>query len=406
MNLFNSKLTPRDRIKRAIIKLQDEKPFWSFLILKLQIIEDTKGKLPPYGGMGVNAKGEMLWRKDFVDKLNDDELKFCLAHEVGHLIFLHLLRLGNKNPVGFNISTDIVLNDILNQNGFHAPEGCLMPVNHSITIFGKTINDTDKKTAEEVYDELPKINPNMQGIPSVGKGEGSEGGAVYKTFDHHEYGEGMSQSEKDDAAEKWKDAVIGADVYSRNRGITPNGMEEFLNKLKNPKFNWKQLIRKFITNTLPFDYSFSRPNRKIPGMILPGVVKETVDIVVHVDTSGSISQEELTEFMSEITGIATSHQNLNMTLIECDADIQQIVEVNSRNISKLKDMKIKGRGGTSHQPIWEWISKNKPACKLFISLTDLESDVEASDKPRYEVVWIVPDKDCPEAPFGRRMVLR
>lgn len=410
-------LTTEERLSRMKIQLQDEQPFWAYLILKLRMEEDTKGKLPPYGGMGVNIKGEMLWRKDFVDKLTDDELKFCLAHEVGHLVFAHLMRLGSRDPPAFNVASDIVLNDILQQNGFRGPQGILMPSNHEIVLGDKVIENTHKKTAEEVYDELPKIPMQMSGIGAVGQGSNSQDGNGdseqqdkgynYKTFDAHDYGEGASQSEKDAAAEKWKDSTMEAAVMARQGGKLPAGMEELIGDIMNPKFNWKHLLRKFITNTLPFDYSFSRPNRKIPGIILPGVVKETVDIVVHVDTSWSISPKELSEFMSEIIGIGTAHHNLNMTLIECDADIQQVVEVNSKNISKLKSLKIKGRGGTSHKPIWEFISKNKPQCKLFVSLTDLCSDIELSDKPRYEVVWITPNNQWNgKAPFGKTLVLK
>ena len=390
--LYN-KLTTKERLTKIKIQLQDEQPFWAYLILKLQMQEDTKGYLPPYAGMGVNAWGKMYWKKEFVDNLNDNELKFVLAHEVGHLVFAHLIRKGVREVIPFNVAADIVLNDVLCHNNFIPPKDFLLPKNHEITLGKVVIKDTDKKTAEEVYDEIPRENfPNGQGY----------------NFDDHSYDDNMSESEKAKVKEKWKDATMEAAVYSKQRGKLPGGMESIIGDLMNPKFNWKQLLRKFITNTLPFDYSFSRPNRKIPGYILPGVMKETVDIVVHIDTSGSISNKELNEFMSEIIGIATSHQNLNMTLIECDSEIQQIIEVNSRNISKLKNVKIKGRGGTSHKPVWDYLKKKKPHCKLFVSLTDLYSDIELSDKPRCNVIFITPSGDyvVDKSPFGKILKLR
>ena len=78
------------------------------------------------------------------------------------------------------------------------------------------------------------------------------------------------------------------------------------------------------------------------------------------------------------------------------------------NISKLKNVKIKGRGGTSHKPVWDYLKKKKPHCKLFVSLTDLYSDIELSDKPRCNVIFITPSGDyvVDKSPFGKILKLR
>ena len=186
--LYN-KLTTKERLTKIKIQLQDEQPFWAYLILKLQMQEDTKGYLPPYAGMGVNAWGKMYWKKEFVDNLNDNELKFVLAHEVGHLVFAHLIRKGVREVIPFNVAADIVLNDVLCHNNFIPPKDFLLPKNHEITLGKVVIKDTDKKTAEEVYDEIPRENfPNGQGY----------------NFDDHSYDDNMSESEKAKVKEKKK----------------------------------------------------------------------------------------------------------------------------------------------------------------------------------------------------------
>jgi predicted metal-dependent peptidase len=391
--MFTKKLTTEERITKAKIALQNEQPFWAYLVLKMTVSEDVNNQIPPWGGAGINAKGQMLWKREFMEKLSDSEIKFVLAHEVGHLIFGHLFRVGSRNKMLFNIASDCVMNNILRMNNFSVLSDSIVPSwDHKITLFGKQIINIDKKTAEQVYDEMPK--------PTEKKIEANAG------FDSHEYGEELTETEKQEQEQKWKENLIGAAVHAKQKGSLPRGMEEILDMVMHPKFNWKQLLRKYMTNMLPYDYTFSRPNRKIPNFILPGVVKETIEMVVHVDTSGSISTQELNEFMSEIIGMATAHQNLNMTLIECDADIQQVIEVNSRNISKLRNLTIKGRGGTSHRPIWNWIKKNKPQSKLFVSLTDLYSDVELSDKPRGDVLWVVPVNGTDKVPFGKVLKMR
>ena len=72
------------------------------------------------------------------------------------------------------------------------------------------------------------------------------------------------------------------------------------------KVNWKTLLQKYITNTIPTDYTFARPRRssRALGIYLPSVVKENVEIYVSIDTSGSISQDDLTDFLSEMLAVA------------------------------------------------------------------------------------------------------
>lgn len=390
---MRDKLNAEDKIKRAIITLQKDNPFWAYLILKLRVSEDTEGKLPEFAGAGVNAKGQMIYKKEFIDNLSDKETEFVLAHEMGHLMFAHLLRINQRNPLLWNVCTDTVLNNVLRMNGFTPLNDSIVPdYSNSIELFGKRHENIDKKTAEQLYDEIsPQSEEELQKV---------------RGFDAHmDSDEKLSEEQKQELQDRWKESVIEAATYSKQRGKLPSGMEELIGKIMNPKHNWRQMLRKYITNMLPYDYSFSRANRKIPEIILPGVVKETIDIVAHIDTSGSISNEELTMFTSELVGMALSHQNLNMTLIECDAQIQQVIEVNSRNVNKLKSLKVKGRGGTSHKPLWDWIKKNKPNCKLFVSLTDLYSDVEKADDPKCNVLWLVTSDYHNEVPFGQILKL-
>jgi predicted metal-dependent peptidase len=390
-------LTSSERISRVKIQLQDSHPFWAYLILKMNMQEDVKDSLPIMGvdekgkevraGMGVNAKGDMFWRKEFVESLKDDELKFVLAHEVNHLIFAHMLRLGTRDMRLFNIANDIVVNNILVQNGFTAPKCGIIPYDNKVEIFGYNVIDIDKKTSEQIYDEFPadvkkKVLVNVKG------------------FDNHEYGDELSEAEKDAVSERWKDNVIEAATYAKQRGMNPRGLEGVIGKILNPKVNWKTILRRYLVNSMPHDFTFSRPNRKIQDVILPGVVKESIDIVVHIDTSGSISSDDLSAFMGEIIGMALSHNNVNIILIQCDCAIQSVVKVNSRSAGMLRGIQIKGFGGTSHKPVFSYIKENVVGCKLLVSLTDGYSDIKECVKPSYPVLFII-NRGVDTLPFGK-----
>ena len=382
-----SQLTTEEKITKVKIQLQESHPFWAYLILRMNMEEDKRKVLPPYGGMGVDPKGHMIYNKEFVDKLSENELSFCLAHEVSHLIFEHLMRLGNKDMMLWNIATDTAVNYILEKNNFVPPKGILRTGgNGKITIFGTHISDLHKKSSEQIYDELGnnqalrKALSKMKGGYRIKIGEGGSQSEA-KSFDEHKFGEGMSKKEMDDAKEKWKDGVIEASTHAKSRGLSPCGMDDIIGKILNPKLNWKQLVKRYIVSHLPVDFSFSRPNRKFRHVILPGVIKENIEMVVAIDTSGSVSKNDLRQFLGECMSIARSHKNLKMTLIQCDAEIHEVIEFNTYNAAKIANIVPKGRGGTSHEPIVNWMLENAPNCRLLIIFSDGYSDME-TELPR------------------------
>ena len=108
----------KDRIIRARIRLQSKQPFFSYLSLFLKFREAKKGELPTYAGAGVNIEGDLLYNKEWFEKLTDNLLLSVISHETCHLAFLHLNRLGSRDKVAWNFSCDLVINTLLKKNGF------------------------------------------------------------------------------------------------------------------------------------------------------------------------------------------------------------------------------------------------------------------------------------------------
>jgi len=386
------KLTAIERISKCRIALMDSNPFWARLCLSMDIVED-KGELPECGGMGVDARGRLLFKEDFLENYNDGELQFILAHEVSHLMFHHLTRIGKRDHMKWNIVCDLAINTILSNNNFVKPsDGVFCNHNNEFEIGGIVIKDVDKKSAEQLYDEFPEIPEDMK----------RSGGGYKGQFDEHLFGK-MSEVEKKKIEENWNDQIIEAATIAKMRGNSPLGMERLIGSILNPKVNWKTLLYRYITNSLPFDFSFMRPSKKSisTGFYMPSVQKEVLEVVCAVDTSGSISQKELSEFLSEMVSISKSFGNVRMTILQCDAEIQDVMECTNGNISTILDMKAKGGGGTSHKPVFEWVGENKPNCKLLVCLTDGFSDQNSCDVPGYSVVWAVTKGGCLEFDFGQ-----
>mgnify|MGYP007071579433 FL=1 len=371
-----NQLAARKRITKAIIELQDEQPFWSRLILNMDIQEDVNNELPKYAGMGVDANARMLFKKSFIDELSMPECKGVLAHEIAHVAFGHLIRLGSREAFRFNVAADLVVNTLLRTNGFTLPKDVLMPdYQNKYTFKNKVIEDIDKKAVERVYDELPQETKDKR-----------QGG-----FDHHGYGEKMTQHEMEEAQQKWNEEIINAAAYAKIRGKEPQGLGKYFKDILDQHQNYRQILYRYVSNTIMTDYTFARPNRKYQslGIYMPSPVRENISIVLHIDTSGSIGKDETEAYLSETIGMMKSFANIEITLITCDAKIQDVITLTNENGFDIGDLKLSGGGGTSHEPILSWIAENKPDCKILISLTDGFSDIERLQEPQYPVIFVI-----------------
>ena len=366
------KETAEERIIKTKIKIAYSNPFFAYLSLYLTIEEDKIGRIPNNCGMGVNPKGYLYYRKEFVDEITDEELLGVLAHEILHLSLLHLVRMDKKNRLRWNIATDVITNTILIQNGYKLPKGLRPNAKNEFICLGTVIKNVDSKSAEEVYDELPNIPEQKSNI--------------YITFDNHERGENkegeqieLTDSELQKIETEWLNRVQTAMVMSQQRGKLPKGLERYVDDLKKTEINWKVILRKFIQQTIPTDYSWIRPNKKSQavGCYLPSTKKEKINIVVGIDTSGSIEKEDLIKFLSEIIGIAKTYKEvIDMRILFHDIEIHGDYVVKNGSIPQIMAMKPRGGGGTSHQELLDMIKKNIRDCKCLVSFTDGYSDIE------------------------------
>ncbi len=183
--MYSLKLTPRERLIKAKIKLYIRSPFFTYLVEYLRFHETEEVKT-----CAVDDYRNLFYNPKYIERIDIPKIIGILCHEVMHLALEHHLRSKNKTAIVvvngevmsvWNIATDIVINNILVKNGFELPENALIPKNDSIEIFGGTITEISKKSAEEIYEELLKLlkqNAEETQIPmpfGEGKGEGEEG---------------------------------------------------------------------------------------------------------------------------------------------------------------------------------------------------------------------------------------
>jgi len=189
-------------------------------------------------------------------------------------------------------------------------------------------------------------------------------------------------------------------TYAKMQGKEPAGFDRLVTEVLKPKVDWKAVLRRYLTQMIPCDYTFLKPSRKSPPkIILPGITKaEQVEAFVAVDTSGSISDEELAQFLSEIKWVARNYPSINLTLVSCDAEIQTEDQIKSRY--ELEKFKPKGGGGTDFRPVFELAMKKR--VKLVIYFTDGYGTFPEKKQP-FPVIWAVTEQGAPEShfPFGK-----
>ena len=264
------------------------------------------------------------------------------------------------------------------------------------------------KTAEEIYEELPEMNKQNGGC-SCGKGKSGSGKSgsgsgsgigcdkCCKGFDEHKEkseGKGTSKSEQQELENEWLNRLEEAYVSAKQRGRLPLGMERYIDEIKKSQINWKVMLQKLVQSTIPRDFTYMKRGRKSMATktYFPSVTKEKVDICIGIDLSGSIGKEELTEFMSEVIGMARAYQDtITMRLLTHDVEVHNDYEITNGNVAKIRKLKLKGGGGTSHKPIFKYIDEKVRDCKAVVFFTDGYSDLEDIDfkKHSWKKIFII-----------------
>jgi len=430
-NMFDSSLTTEDRISRSKIKLNKAFPFFAYIVEHLRFKENNS--LPT---IGVDIKGNCQYNKEFIDKLPEEELMGVLCHEVQHPALRHFQRQGHRTVLVnggslWNTAIDISNNYLLLQNNLQLPAKGLIPQGNSIAVYGVTVDNISDKGAEEIYEEL------LAGLEKNGaeKQETSGGGESYETgdgeqagsFDEHiessedggeeSNGGGSGGEEKDDSetgkgkAEgeqgeeqdfpdvDWDKVVAEAFNHAKMIGKAPAGFERYFDELHKPKINWRTILRKTIASFLPYDYTYRRPNRRYVahGIYMPSIYGESIRVICSIDTSGSISQNDLESYVSEMIGISKSYSNVEFHVLTHDTEVHDDIPIYNGHVNKIKQLKIHGGGGTSHLPLYERIEKNrrKYNTNLLISFTDGYSQFP-DKRPKVETVFVLSGGHCPK----------
>jgi predicted metal-dependent peptidase len=375
---------------RFILGRDARSAFFATLVLRLKARPDwTEPTLATDGR-------ELRYNPEFLRGLPAAEAQGVLAHEALHCALGHPARRGGRDPVLWNVACDLAVNPILLDAGMSLPAGRLVPGD------GKFAQLPAGKSAEEYYSILRRGQDEPGDDSGNGGGTGESQGSP--VADPGGCGRVEDRNQADPAACRaleadWQVALAQAERAGRGRGELPGGLGRAAQEILHPPLDWKAVLREFLSAHARNDYSWSRPNRRFlaQGLYLPGLHSEELgDVVLAVDTSGSIGEELLGVFAAEANAVLSAY-DCCVTVLYHDTEIQKVQTWHSSD-GPLK-LEPVGGGGTSHACVFDWLERSRlrPAC--VVCLTDLETEFPSVD-PSVPVLWAVAGSTT-RAPFGR-----
>lgn len=396
---------PREKLTKARMQLLMAFPFFGELVMRMVFHES---KTAGVGTTCVDHKGNMYYHPDWVRGFtSNQETMFELAHEVMHLVQRCTVRFPNGGDHRvWNIAADIKVDSIL------VDAGLTQSAVSKKNITDELMEKHRGKTTEQIYYYLIE-NPDeveaFGGCPHS-EGEGGDGPDIVPGSAAGERGctsgalHGKESSSED--IEKWKQHVIAAALTAKGRGKCPSFADEFLADIRKPSVTWKDILRKAATSSFRGRYGYPRPNRRARAllagasrnMVLPSRTRSPNGAIIMIDTSGSISDDNLSQFVSECAGIMRETGCRFLKIYFHDVECYHIEEYDLNTIKKIKAT----RGGTSHLDVFEKVNESNDKVGMVIAFTDLETDFP--EKPDYPVFWAhPPGYEGHEVPFGEKI---
>ena len=387
----------QDSLSKTSKNLMLKEPYYGFFLLMLHKTWSDKVPTACVSKNGINFQltiGEKFWTN-----LSEEHRLGLLKHELLHIAFQHLttFTMFSDKKIA-NIAMDMEINQYIDFSWL--PKG------------GIDINDyanlnLDKKAGSRYYyDKLKQAEQDKKDNGSSGDDnmdklldnidqdqgkviiEDTNGGDKEVDLPDHKWEdfENMPEAEKK-LIEKQVQRVMSEakEQTLKKRGFVPGEISGLikLDEVIPPKFNWKAYIRRFTgISTKIFTRKVRRKENKRysdnPGL----KIKMRQNMLVGIDTSGSVCDDELKEFINEIHHLYKA--GVDITIAQCDSRMQSVKKYDGKF-----ELAVAGRGGTRFEPVLELFNEKKEFTSL-IYFTDGEASVNL--KPRKPVLWVLSER--------------
>lgn len=359
----------QDQVARTTKSLIFDEPFYGLFLIGIN--KKYSLQIPTAGVSKQGIGMQLTINPEFYIELKEDHRYGLIKHELLHIAFGHLItRDLYANKKLFNIAADLEINQYILESKL--PEGGLL-----LSSFPE-LNLPRKAGTDKYYELLEKAqedgtSPTLDSLMSQMDGTTPHCHATWEEFND------LSEADKK-LVEKQIEHQLkeSAEQTIKRQGTVPGELADLIHRLTHiepAKFDWKGYLRRFVGNssvvyTKKLRRKYNKRYAANPGL----KIKFKNHILVGVDTSGSVNNDELTEFFSELTHMhKTGHK---ITVAQCDTQLGSVKEFKPK-----QDWEIHGRGGTSFQPVIDHYNEKRGQYTALIYLTDGEA---------------YPPEDCPK----------
>lgn len=372
----------KTKLSSAKTALVVDNPFIASLLCSLKVTWDDKLDPPT-----MVTDGKMLTVcPAHVEKLSAQELRFALANITMRLVFTcHLRsRVGARDPIKWDIACDIVINSML--EGEKRDGRSTVGVRWDRAIYRPDLYEAGGKLIEGVYAKLPD--------PSPGDEANRQGVVIFDG----------SEAEMSEMEARLHVQIAQARDIARAAGNLSESMARFVGVELTPKVRWQDQLRAFFTKRSYTEMSWARPSRRgmAQGVLRPGKDGQGMEeIAVAVDLSGSVTPDELQEFLTELRAIKTDCQPSVTHVLYFASTVTKYESFQQDDELQLKP---NGTGGTAFSPIFRYMRDHDINPVATVVLTDLYCG-DYGSVPEYPVLWVSTGAKGP-TPFGEVIMLR
>jgi len=411
------------KLAAARTRLILDKPFIGALALRLPMVAAN----PKWCRTTATDARSFYYNPEYIEALSLDETQFVLAHEALHCALSHFARRQHRIKQRWDVACDFAINPLLIKDGLKAPPGALV-----LDLYeGMTAeeiypcideNNADEPMDQHIYDgedadptssgqqkgdEQREGGQNQQDQQSDQQNQSESGGSSQGQQKDDQSGgapqpKPLTAAEREELSAQWQQRLAGAAQQAQQAGKLGGLLARMVGELLQPKLPWRMLLARYMTQVARDDYSYMRPSRREGQMILPSLRSSQADIVVALDTSGSVNTEELNEFLAEIDTLK-GQLRARVTLHACDTALAKGGPWVFEPWEEFKLPKeFQGGGGTDFRPVFAWVEQQGRSPDMLLYFTDAEGDFPPSE-PHYPVIWLVKGKA--PVPWGQRIHL-
>lgn len=393
------------RILKARIRLSLKQPFLAASVMRLPLKDASD--MPWCETMATDGY-HIFFNAPWVSQLQDEEIQGVVAHEILHVVFGHADRKGNRDHHKWNIACDLAINLLLVSEGQALPTSGLLDMRFR------------GMSADQIYAELPENKGASLDSFELRQNEIEEMGDTRRIRSARQIGSEIGADllnpedirirplQDGDAPDRESRRLIRRqlvnEMSSSLHGDSYAVIRHEIELARSSAINWQALLRSWLTERVKSDWSTYPFSKKHiwRGIYLPSVgVQAPGHIIFAIDTSGSMSQEDIADIAAEVGSLRdTFHSKL--TVIQSDAKIHSIEEYEADDPTPIpQKTKITGRGGTDFRPVFEFVKNSDGAPQLVIYATD-GFGYFPDYRPDVPCLWMLTPRSIPEEklPFG------